>query len=508
MKYLIYARKSSESEERQVLSIPAQLNTLNDIAIREGYEVSQIFEESMSAKASGRPVFNQMLKTVEKSKGCSLLVWNVDRLARNMVDGGMLLELMDKGKIIEIRTYEKTYQNTPDDKFWMSLNFGMAKKYVDDLSVNVKRGNQEKLRRGDWINQAPFGYVNDKATKTIAIDTLRAPYLIRMFEMYATGLHSHKSIADLLFNEGLRSPGGKKIYKSSIFKFLKQTFYFGIMESNGIQYPGNHIPLISEELFLKCLAVSNKKTQPRGKTRNFTLSGFITCAKCECAITAELKKGKYTYYHCTNGKGICNQRSFNANEVTLNDQITLDLEKLKINEKMIDIVYKAKLEELERTKGTDDTALQDARKALHTLTARKSRLVDTYTQGDIDSELYRAKLRDIDNESVRLTKRIEELEQTNHDPRATIELIYSKFKEGNSLSLEYKDALPYRKREILSEVLSNSTLLNKNMAEIQYKSPYNVFALAPLNPTFSEMRRRRDSNSRYLSICHLSKVVE
>jgi site-specific DNA recombinase len=508
MKYLIYARKSSESEERQVLSIPAQLNTLKEISLREGYEVSQIFEESMSAKASGRPIFNQMLRTIEKDKGCSLLVWNIDRLARNMVDGGMLLELMDKGKIIEIRTYEKTYQNTPDDKFWMSLNFGMAKKYVDDLSVNVKRGNQEKLKRGDWINQAPFGYTNDKATKTIVVDPLRAPHLQRMFEMYATGLHSHKSIADLLFNEGLRSQGGKKIYKSSIYKFLKQTFYFGIMECKGVQYPGNHTPLISEQLFLKCQDVSNKKTQPRGKTRNFTLSGFVTCANCQCAITAEIKKGKYTYYHCTNGKGTCNQRSFNAKETTLNDQIALDLEKLKISERMLDIVYKAKLEELEHSKGTEDHALNDARKALQTLTTRKSRLVDTYTQGDIDIELYRAKLLEIDNESVRLTNRIEELEKNDHDPRATIELIYSKFKQGNTLSFEYKDALPPRKREILSEVLSNSTLLNRNIVNIQYKSPYNAFALAPLNPTFSEMRRRRDSNSRYLSICHLSKVVE
>jgi len=487
MKYLVYARKSSESEERQVLSIPAQLNELEAIAEREGYEIDQIFEESMSAKASGRPVFNEMLQLIGKGKGYSLLVWNVDRLARNMVDGGMILELIDKGKIAEIRTYERTYRNTPDDKFMMSLYFGMAKKYVDDLSVNVKRGNLEKLKRGDWINRAPFGYKNDKATKTIVIDTVRAPYVKQIFELYSTGLYSINQITSTLYEQGLRTSSGKKIYKSGVEKILKSSFYSGIMESNGTQYLGNHEPLISQELSEKCQEISNKKARPRGKTLNFTLSGFITCAKCGCAITAEIKKAKYTYYHCTNGKGSCNQRSFNTSEEKLHEQIALDLEKLKISSRMIDIVYKAKLEELEHSRGSQDHALEDARKALKTLSARKSRLVDTYTEGDIDTELYRAKLKEIDNESVRLSKRIKELELKATDPLATIELIYSKLKQGNTLAERYIDAEPSAKRTMLSEVLSNSTLLDRNIVEVRYQSPYSVFALAPLNPTFQEM---------------------
>lgn len=487
MKYLVYARKSSESEERQVLSIPAQLNELKTISEREGFEIAQVFEESMSAKASGRPVFNDMLSVIAKDKECSILVWNVDRLARNMVDGGMILELIDQGKISEIRTYERTYRNTPDDKFMMSLYFGMAKKYVDDLSVNVKRGNLEKLKRGDWINRAPFGYKNDKATKTIVVDAVRAPYVRQIFELYSTGLYSINQITASLYEQGLRTSSGKKVYKSGVEKILKSSFYSGIMESNGQTYLGNHEPLISTELFEKCKEIADKKARPRGKTLNFTLSGFITCAKCGCAITAEIKKAKYTYYHCTNGKGSCNQRSFNMSEEKLHEQIALDLEKLKISPRIIDIVYKAKLEELKHSKGSQDHALEDARKALKTLATRKSRLVDTYTAGDIDTELYRAKLQEIDNESVRLSKRIKKLEQKASDPLATIELIYSKLKEGNSFAERYIEAEPSEKRTMLSEALSNSTLLDRNIVEVRYKSPYNIFALAPLNPTFQEM---------------------
>lgn len=494
MKFLAYARKSSESEERQVLSIPAQLSEITAIAEREEYEIAKVFEESMSAKASGRPVFNEMLNVVQKGKGYSLLVWNIDRLARNMVDGGMILELIDEGKITEIRTHERTYRNTPDDKFMMSLYFGMAKKYVDDLSVNVKRGNLEKLKRGDWINLAPFGYKNDKATKTIVIDPVRAPYVRQMFDLYATGLYSHKAIADLLFEQGLRSPRGKKIYKSAIHKLLANPFYMGIMRSNGKDYIGNHTPLVSTELFNKCQDILNGKARSRRQTRDFTLSGFITCAKCGCAITAEIKKSKYTYYHCTNGKGVCDQRSFNANEVDLHKQISLNLTKLRISPRMIDVVYKAKLEELAQTKGSTDTALTDARHALKTAATRKSRLVDTFTNGDIDTDLYRAKLTEIDNESVRLTKRIVELEQEASDPLATIELVYSKFKQGISLADEYKDATDERKRELLAEALSNSTLLDRNIVEVRYKSPYAVFAKTPYNASFSELLPDLDSN--------------
>ena len=488
MKYLVYARKSSESEERQVLSIPAQLNELKDIAEREGYEVAKVFEESMSAKASGRPVFNQMLELIGKGKGYSILVWNVDRLARNMVDGGMILELIDQGKITEIRTYERTYRNTPDDKFMMSLYFGMAKKYVDDLSVNVKRGNLEKLKRGDWTCRAPFGYLNDKASKTITIDPIRVSCVQQIFELYATGLHSFKAISDILHEQGFRTPSGKKIYKSGVQKILSSRFYCGIMESNGQQFLGNHEPLVSTQLFEKCQEVSVQKSRrPRSKTLSFTLSGFLTCAKCGCSITAEQKKEKYTYYHCTNGKGICDQRSYNANETELHKQITFDLNKLKISPRMVDIVYKAKLEEVEHSKGSQGHALEDARKALQNLATRKSRLVDTYTEGDIDTDLYRAKLREIDNESVRLTKRIADLEKEASDPLATIELVYSKFKEGNSLAERYEAAPPDEKRVMLAEALSNSTLLDRNITQIQYKSPYSVFALAPFDPTFSEM---------------------
>ena len=493
MKYILYARKSTDTEDKQVLSLDSQVNELQRLADAQGIEIVKIMTESMSAKAPGRPVFNDMLSKITSGEADAILCWKIDRLTRNPIDGGQIQWLLQQGKIQSITTFEKTY-SPYDNVLLMSIEQAMATQYIRDLSINVKRGNREKLKRGDWINFAPFGYENDKATRTVAIDSVRAPYLIKMFEMYATGLHSFKQIADTCYNQGLRTKKGNKVYGGNIQRFLNNPFYYGVMRSNGKLYPGNHEPLISKGLFDECQKVADSKIRPRAKTKGFTLSGFIACEKCGCAITAEMKKGKYIYYHCTNGKGNCDQRSFNANEKTLHDQIATDMEKLQISQKLIDIVYKAALEELEHSGEFHNHALDTALKALESLSMRKSRLVDTYTNGDIDEALYREKLQSIEEETTILKQQAKELEKNSQDPRTTIELTYKKFKQGYTMANRYLDASPEEKRIILSEALSNSTLLDRNMASIQYKSPYDIFARTPVNADIRQLRRVRDSN--------------
>ena len=496
-RYALYIRKSSESEERQVMSLDAQENEMLRIAQRDALNIVDIVRESHSAKAVGqRPEFNKLLKGVRSGKYNAILTWAPDRLSRNAGDLGMLIDLMDAGKLELVQTFSQTFKNDPNSKFMLMMLGSQAKLENDQKSQNVKRGYREKLKRGDWIGPAPIGYLNDKATKKIIVDPERAPYIREAFEMYSTGLYSFKQISNILSDKGLRTKNGKKLYMSQLHVIVHRTFYYGVMESNGKYYQGNHEPLVSKELFDRCQEVSGLKTQPRPKNKGFTLSGFITCDKCGCAVTAELKKGKYIYYHCTNGKGICDQRSFNANEKDLHEFIALDMEKLKVSQKMVDIVYKAKLEELKQSGDFHNHTLDTTRKALESLTMRKSRLVDTYTAGDIEEALYREKLDSIDNEKVNLQNQIKQIEQNNPDPYSTIELVYKRFKRGYTMANRYKEASPEEKRIILSEALSNSTLLNRNIVSLQYKSPYDVLARTPVNASFSKMLRGQDSNLR------------
>lgn len=494
-RYIIYIRKSSESEDRQVMSLDAQESEMLLVAKRENLEIIEIIRESHSAKVTGqRPEFNRMVKDIQKGKFNAILTWAPDRISRNAGDLGMIIDLMDAGKLKCVQTFSQTFINDPTSKFMFMMLGSQAKLENDQKSLNVKRGNREKLKRGDWISSAPFGYLNDKATKTIVTDPERAPYLSKMFELYATGLYSFKQLSNHLYEQGLRTRTGKKVHGGNIQRILKRTFYYGVMESNGKFYPANHEPIVSQKLFEQCQELRGDKSRPRAKTKGFTLSGFIKCKSCGCAVTAEIKKGKYVYYHCTNGRGGCTQKSFNANEENLHKSIAKDMEKLHITQNMIDIVYKAKLEELEQSGEYHNHAQDTTLKAQETLSKRKSRLVDTYTAGDIDEVLYRQKLQEIDREQINLTQQVKQSENNNPDPRATIELVYSLFKRGNTMSKRYLDVSDDEKRIMLSESLSNSTMLNREMAQIQYKSPYDMFARTPVNASFSQVLPVRDSN--------------
>ena len=176
MKYLIYCRKSTDTEDKQVLSLKSQENELKRLAEANKLNVVGILRESMSTKSVGRPVFNRMLKMIASGKADAIICWKLDRLARNMVDGGQVMDLLQKSVIQEIRTYESVHVPS-DNVLMLAVHFGMANQYIRDLSVNVKRGNRAKLDRGEWPNHAPFGYLNDKATKRIVIDPDRGRYV-------------------------------------------------------------------------------------------------------------------------------------------------------------------------------------------------------------------------------------------------------------------------------------------------------------------------------------------
>jgi site-specific DNA recombinase len=494
-KYILYIRKSSESEDRQVMSLDAQETEMMRIAQRDNLNIVETIRESHSAKVTGqRPEFNRMMKGIQSGNYNAILTWAPDRISRNAGDLGMVIDLMDAGKLECVQTYSQLFFNDPNSKFMFMMLGSQAKLENDQKSINVKRGNREKLKRGDWINGAPFGYLNDRVTKKIILDPVRAPYVAQMFDLYSTGLHSFKQIANLLYKQGLRTKSNKKVHGSNVQTIINRTFYYGVMESNGKCYNGNHEPIVTQKLFEQCQEVAGNKSRPRAKTKGFTLSGFIKCKNCGCAVTAEIKKAKYVYYHCTNGRGNCEQISRNANEQSLHEQIANRLESLRISQNIIDIVYRAKLEELEQTGDFHNHALDSALLAQKSLTERKSRLVDTFTAGDIDESLYREKLRLIDNDAVKLAGQIEEMSKSTTDPYVTIELIYSKFKRGNTMAEQYRTAAPEEKRIMLADVLSNSTLLNRNIVDLQYKSPYNIFARTPVNASFSELLGYRDSN--------------
>ena len=219
MKYILYCRKSMDSEDRQVLSLDSQEHELITIAEKNALKIVKTFKESRTAKDSGRPLFNEMVAMLQSGKADAIICWKLDRLARNFLDGGLIMDMLQKNIIKEIRTYEATHLPN-ESAFIMAMQFGMANQFSRDLSVNVKRGNRAKLEKGGWPNHPPFGYLNDKANKTIIIDESRSKYTVKAFELYATGSHSFQEISDILYSEGLRTNSGKKVYRATIHRIV------------------------------------------------------------------------------------------------------------------------------------------------------------------------------------------------------------------------------------------------------------------------------------------------
>lgn len=187
MNFFIYARKSTESEDRQIRSIGDQLAELRELGHKLGVTIVEECTESQTAKEPGRPVFNAMLDRIERGEASGILAWHPDRLARNSVDGGRVIHLIDTGKLQDMKFSICWFEPTPQGKFMLAIAFGQSKYYVDNLSENIRRGQRQKLKNGIWPKMAPVGYMNDRSARIIVPHPERGPLVRKTFELYAEG---------------------------------------------------------------------------------------------------------------------------------------------------------------------------------------------------------------------------------------------------------------------------------------------------------------------------------
>ena len=309
MRYFIYCRKSSESEDRQILSIDSQLSTLRaTFGSRDDVQIAGVYQEAFSAAAPGRPYFNEMLQRLSRREADGIIAWAPDRLARNSVDGGQVIYYLDRRIIKDLKFATYTFENNSQGKFMLQIMFGQSKYYSDALSENVKRGNRTKLELGWRPSQAPLGYLNDPATKTIIADPKRFSLVQQIFRLMLTGAHSPRQIAEIARDRwGLRTVtkkriGGKPPSLSAIYKILRSPFYAGLIKWGDQTYEGKHPPMITVEEFRRIEALIRRPSRPRPKTLSFAFTGMMRCSSCGCAITAERKINRqghhYIYYHC------------------------------------------------------------------------------------------------------------------------------------------------------------------------------------------------------------------
>lgn len=487
--HFLYARKSSEEDDRQVASIPAQLDELRALAEARGIVIARVFEESQSARAPGRPVFSAMMREIDKHPVAGILCWKPDRLARNALDGGRVIDALDRHRVAEIVTPGRTFRNTGDDKFMLSIEFGVSKKYVDDLSDNVRRGNRAVLASGRSTGPVPIGYLKEppldpthgRGAGATITDPERFPLVCELFRRFATGAYSVKDLHVIARDElGLRTRGTRRfpsgpVSVSGLYALLRNPFYTGVLRCGGDVYEGAHEPAVSRDEFAKIEEILAGHTTPRPKRHAFTYRGLLTCGHCGRGITAEEHRKRsgrrFVYYRCTQrwrNPDVC-PRPF-LNEVRLEDALAENLALLDVPERFATYA----LNWIETSAKKEDEVTKRAQVALEQELARKradlERLTALVVGGTLSEEEY------VSAKTAALAEKAE-LEAKLAQPRA--ESTATRLREILTVSTEasrlFREGGAEERRALIAELCDRIELTEAGL-KVEFTRPFTILA--------------------------------
>lgn len=472
IKFFVYTRKSTESEDRQVISLDSQKIELTRLAQREHLTIVDVLFESKSAKEPGRPVFQEMLARMMRGEAQGIICWNLDRLSRNPIDSGQIQYMLQKEIIRVIYTPTRKYIPA-DNVLMMGVEFGMANQYIRDLSVNVKRGLRTKLEQGWKIGLAPIGYLNTKSTKgtnTIINDPERFHLIRKLFDLVLDG-YSPQKVWEMAVNEWhITNSSGYKLSRTSFYRMLNNSFYYGWYESpinSGSWHHGQHTPMITKEEYDKAQALLGKFGNTRPKEYSFTFSGLIRCGECGAAITAEYKKKKqkngnthlYTYYHCTKRIKPCSQKSIR--EENLQQQVMDLLDQVYIPPEFCKWALEQLKLENSKEQEIQEQIEQKRESLLKSVTSKLKRLLDMRINDEISEEDYRAKQSELQSEKIKL------IEQSNASIKHINEwLDKAEFVMdfAETAKAKYESGSLETKKAILALLGSNFSLLNGKLS--------------------------------------------
>ncbi len=406
-KFFIYTRKSTDDKDRQVRSIADQLSELKELALKEQLEVVDVFVEKQTAKIPGRPVFGEMLERMEKGEASGILAWHPDRLARNSVDGGKVIYLVDTGVISEMKFPTFWFDPTPQGKFMLSIAFSQSKYYVDNLSENIKRGHRNKVKDGIWPQMSPLGYVNKN--KRIVPDENIAPLIKKTFEAYATGNFTLREVRDKFNELGLKRKSGKELAVSNYQKLLKNPIYTGLMLYNGEIHEGKHEPIISKKLFDSVQEVMMRKSKPKGKgLKPFLYRGFFRCGECGCFITTETQKG-HNYLRCTKRKNPCSQKY--TREEIITSEIQKEIKKVSLPDDWTNWMIAENAKDRQSEVQSSTLFADNTKAEISLLDSKIEKLMNAYLENALSLDEFRESKSALVNQKQLLKEKLSAFEQ-------------------------------------------------------------------------------------------------
>lgn len=485
LRYIAYARKSTEEDERQALSIDSQKD---NIFKRYGEELNIIdcFEESMSASEPyKRPVLQKILDMIDKGEADGIVAWHADRLSRNEIDASAISYRIRKGVIKDLKLVSGiTFENTPDGIMMLQFSMSQSQYFSAKLSKDIRRGNEKKREMGQLTGRAPEGYLNHRTSMsgrgeaTVIKDPDRFPIIRRAFDLFLTGEYSVPAILTIMNKEWgyetlkRRKMGGGGISRTTLYNIFRNVKYAGLIPdpyNPEHLFPASYPAMITPEEYDKVQSLLGRRGLPRLVTRKqFALRGFIRCGDCDCTVTAQSKDRRltnggvntHTYYHCTGKRKGCTQKSIYVKEDDLYAQLLELLDNYELVPRLHDWAMEAfrDFAEQEVTERNNVQAMQN--KAITNTQTQLDKLLDMATRELIDDKEYKAKNAALKADLKRLQ---EEQSDTTHRVKNWYEIATSTFEKLLYAGERFKEGDVANKKDILLAIGENPVLMNGHL---------------------------------------------
>jgi site-specific DNA recombinase len=469
---VVYVRVSSKDQEREGFSIPAQIDLLRSYAAGRQLKIAEEFVDVETAKQAGRAAFGQMVMIAKKHRGrLIVLVEKTDRLYRNLRDWVTIDELN-----AEIHLVKENVILSPEsrshEKFMHGIKVLMAKNYVENLGEETKKGMAAKAKQGIWPSFAPPGYRNVIGTdgkRTIEPDPVDGPVITRLFERFATGTVSIKMLAS-----EFSTIRGRQFYPAQIHQALRKRIYTGDFDFDGVTYKGTYTPIVSHETWERVQAIldGRNRTKSRPWGREFTFSGLIRCGHCGCLMVAELKKGRYIYYHCTEGRGRCDDPY--VREERLIGDMGHAVQQLVIAPETLSWLEATVTESDKTEAGAREQALRQLKADRGRLQGRIETMYLDRLDGRITAEFFDEKSKEWRHQQKQIEARIAELATTGMRSRSAA---LEQMKSVSALCAGFSDAAPKQQRALAAALMQNATW-KAGEFESSWKSPFDKMALS------------------------------
>lgn len=528
LKFFLYVRKSSESEDRQVQSLEDQINIMKKKAKTIWINIIDTFIESKSAKAPWREQFNIMISKIKDWEANWIISWKLDRLSRNPIDTWTIQYMLQTWVLYKIITNDRDY-NPEDAWLLMSVETWMANQFILDLKKNVKRWMDSKYEKWQRPTKAPLWYINDKWEKTIEIDQSRFKLVRQMWDLMLTWNYTPTQINNIICDTyWLRTRKTKnqwwnKMTNSWVYRTFHNIFYTGYYYYKWELIQWKHTPMITLTEYDRVQELLWKKWNPRAKTYDFPFTWMIRCWECWCSITAEIKRKhikstnlikEYTYYHCTKKKKNikCSQKTIRDEE--LESQVMSLLNQVEIIADFRDWGLEVLQNDYEKKSDLKIKQIESINKTILSEESELKKLTKLLIKGLIDEEEFIETKQELKNSITKLK-----------DQREKIDLRSDELDELSIRTFDFlsksKDTFKYwnidDKKSILSTLGKNFMLkdwivnidLNPWFQIIKERLPRIKWELERLEPTkkgISKINTNTLNSENSLWLCNQSDI--